>query len=93
MVVGILVIELHIPLNRSLKGKRQVVKSLKERVKHRFNVSIAEVGDLDLWQKAVIGVSCVANEKGFVNQVLDQVVDFIASNPCVEMIHHDLQMV
>ena len=93
MVVGILVVELYIPRNGSLKGKRQVIKSLKERVKSRFNVSIAEVGDLDLWQKAVLGIACVANERGFVNGVLDHVLDFIVSNPRVEVVHYDLQMV
>jgi len=93
MIVGILVVELYLPQSGSLKGKRQVVKSLKDRVKNRFNVSIAEVGELDLWQKAVLGIASVANEQGFVNEVLDHVMDFIRSNPQVEVVHFQLQMV
>lgn len=85
--------ELYLPQSGSLKGKRQVVKSLKDRVKNRFNVSIAEVGELDLWQKAVLGIASVANEQGFVNEVLDHVMDFIRSNPQVEVVHFQLQMV
>jgi len=86
-------VELYLPQSGSLKGKRQVVKSLKDRVKNRFNVSIAEVGELDLWQKAVLGIASVANEQGFVNEVLDHVMDFIRSNPQVEVVHFQLQMV
>lgn len=93
MTVGILVVELYIPQSGSLKGKRQVIKGLKERVKNRFNVSVAEVGELDLWQKAVLGIVAVANEKGFVNEVMDRVVNFIASHPEVQIVRSDLQMV
>lgn len=93
MVVGIMLVELYIPHNGSLKGKRQVIKSLKDRIQHRFNVSIAEVGELELWQKATLGVSCVANESGFVHEVMDRVMGLIVSNPRVEVVHHELQMV
>jgi uncharacterized protein YlxP (DUF503 family) len=93
MTVGILVVELYIPQSGSLKGKRQVIKGLKERLKNRFNVAVAEVGELDLWQKAVLGVVAVANEKGFVNEVMDRVVNFIASHPEVQIVGSDLQMV
>ena len=93
MAVGLLVVELHIPQSGSLKEKRRVIKSLKERVKNRFNVSVAEVGELDFWQKAVLGIACVANEAGFVNEVLDRVMDFIRRDAQVEVVHHQLQMV
>jgi uncharacterized protein len=86
MIVGLCTVELYLPESQSLKAKRQVLLSVKDRVRDRFNVSIAEVGDQDLWQKAVLGIASVANERKHVNQVLDQVVNLIRSNPMVDLI-------
>jgi uncharacterized protein len=93
MIVGICTIELYLPDNGSLKDKRQVLKSLKDRLKRRFNVSIAEVDDQDLWQKTVVGVACVGNRKDYVNEVLDKVLGAIRGNPRVEIIDYRLEMV
>jgi uncharacterized protein YlxP (DUF503 family) len=86
MIVGLCTVELYLPESQSLKAKRQVLLSVKDRVRDRFNVSIAEVGDQDLWQKAVLGIALVANERKHVNQVLDQVVNLIRSIPLVDLI-------
>jgi uncharacterized protein YlxP (DUF503 family) len=64
MTIGTCTIELHIPGNGSLKGKRRVVKSIIARVHNEFNVSIAEVGNQDLWQSATLGVACVSTKGG-----------------------------
>ncbi|MEK7279056.1 MAG: DUF503 domain-containing protein [Nitrospirota bacterium] len=93
MIIGICTIVLFIPDKNSLKGKRQVVKSIKDRVKSKYNVSIAEVDDQDLWQKTVLGIAFVGNEKKFVNQVLDSVLGFIRSTPLVEIIDYKIEMV
>jgi uncharacterized protein len=93
MIVGICTIELFLPDNGSLKDKRRVLKSLKDRVKRRFNVSIAEVDDQDLWQKTVVGIACVGNRKDYVNEVLDKVVGAIRGTPRVEIIDYRLEMV
>lgn len=93
MVVGICVIELYIPQNGSLKGKRQVLQSIKTKIKNRFNVSIAEVGEQDLWQKAILGVTTVANDRSFVNEVMDKVVGFVSSFPQVQIVHHQLELI
>lgn len=86
MVIGILRIDLYMNGNRSLKAKRQTLKSLIQRVKSRFNnISIAEVGSNDLWQKATIGISFVGNETRYVNSMLDQVAGFIESTGVVQM--------
>lgn len=76
MNVGILQIELEIPGSGSLKDKRGVVKSLKERLRQRFNVSAAEVGDQDVWNRALIGVTCVALDARSAREQLDAVVRF-----------------
>ncbi|MBV8446124.1 MAG: DUF503 domain-containing protein, partial [Candidatus Dormibacteraeota bacterium] len=60
MVVGTLLITLQVPDSGSLKEKRQVVRSLTARLRNTFNVAVAEVGDQNLWQSAVIGVACVS---------------------------------
>jgi uncharacterized protein YlxP (DUF503 family) len=79
MVIGVCRLTLHIPENHSLKGKRQVIRSLIERVRQRFAVSVAEVDDLDQWQSAVLGIAYVSTETAHANRVLDAVVRFIES--------------
>jgi uncharacterized protein YlxP (DUF503 family) len=80
MVVGVLQVELSIPSADSLKAKRMVLRSLKDRIRKNFNVSIAEVEDNDQWQSAVLAVAMVSNDKRFANQVLSKTVDFIESS-------------
>ena len=77
MNVGICKVKLRLPENSSLKGKRQVVKSIITRTQNKFNVSIAEVDDNDLWQLATIGICCVSNDQRHTNEVLSRVVNFI----------------
>jgi len=74
MVVGVLRLTLYIHGARSLKDKRQVLRKVVDRVRARYNVAIAEVGDQDIWQTAVVGVCAVANDHSFVNEVLDKIV-------------------
>ena len=77
MNVGICRVRLRLPENSSLKGKRQVVKSVIARVQNKFNVSAAEVDDNDLWQLATIGICCISNDQRHTNEVLSHVVNFI----------------
>jgi uncharacterized protein YlxP (DUF503 family) len=72
MVVGVLRLTLYVHGASSLKDKRQVLRKVVDRLRARFNVSVAEVGDHDLWQRAVVGITAVANDKSFVNEVLDK---------------------
>jgi uncharacterized protein YlxP (DUF503 family) len=92
MVIGVCTVELHIPDQGSLKGKRQVLLSLKDRVRQKFNVSISELDGQDLWQRAVLGVACISNEKRHVNQQIDQVLSMIRRMPSVEVIQTSLEM-
>ncbi len=92
MVVGVCRVELFIPGSLSLKDKRQVLHSLKDRLHSKFNLSVAEVEAQDLWQKAVMGLACVANEGGHVNQVLDQALNVIRSLPTVEVVQTRMEL-
>ena len=77
MNVGILKMHLRLPENMSLKGKRQVVKSVVARIKNKFTVSVAEVADNDLWQVATIGVACISNDTRFTNEMISKVASFV----------------
>lgn len=77
MNIGALQVRLRLPENHSLKGKRKVVKSIISQVSSKFNVSVAEVDDHDMWQVATIGVSCVSNDGRHANEILSKVMDFI----------------
>ncbi len=77
MHVGVCRLTLRLPENGSLKGKRQVVKSLVERLRHKFNVAAAEIDNHDSWQIATIGISCVANTGRHAGEVLASAVRFV----------------
>lgn len=92
MVIGICQLDLLIREAHSLKGKRRVVKQIIGRVKNKFNVSIAEVGDHDLWQRSRIGFCIVGNDRRFINASLDTVVDFIETINSAEITGTDLEI-
>ena len=77
MVIGCCSIKFYLHGNRSLKGKRQVVRSIKDRLKNNFNVSVAEVGDQDNWQSLHIGIAAVGSDRPYMDGLLTKVVDAI----------------
>ncbi len=80
MIVGCLEVTLSIPLARSLKEKRSVVRRCVDRVRNRFHVSVAEVDANDQHSRAVIGIAAVANDGPLVNSILDKILDHIADD-------------
>jgi uncharacterized protein YlxP (DUF503 family) len=92
MIVGVCTVELFIPEGHSLKGKRQVLQSLKNRLREKFNLSVAEVGEQNLWQKSILGLACVANESAHVNQVLDQALNVIRGIPTIELVRSKIEL-
>lgn len=93
MNVGVAKIRLRLPENLSLKGKRQVLKSIISRVEGKFTVSIAEVDDNDRWQLATLGISCVSNDKRHANEILSKVVDFIVRGRFdVEILDYEIEI-
>jgi uncharacterized protein YlxP (DUF503 family) len=75
MPVGLLTLELHIPDAQSLKDKRQVLRSLKDKLRRQFNVAVAELDHQDLWQRSVVGVVTLSNEEKHVKEVLERALD------------------
>jgi uncharacterized protein len=92
MVVGICSVELRIPGNDSLKGKRSVVRRIKERVKNTFNVSVAEVADLDTLQRAGLGIAFVSNDASHVHSTLSKVVNFIDRLYLAEIVDYHIEV-
>jgi uncharacterized protein YlxP (DUF503 family) len=93
MVVGVLQVELRIPSAGSLKAKRMVLRSLKDRIRRNFNVSVAEVDENDLWQGAVLAVVVVSNDKQFANRVLSKIVDFIEGSRDLTVYDYQLGLI
>jgi hypothetical protein len=85
MHVGALTVEIHIAESRSLKAKRSVVRHILDTARRRYGVAAAEVGFLDLWQRAELGFAAVANDAGHVEDVLDNVERFVWSHPEIEV--------
>ena len=91
MFVGIVRIELHIPASQSLKDKRSVVRSLKDRIRQRVRASVAEVDHQDLWQRASLGVAVVSGERRQVDEQLQSVRLLVESTPGAEMLDWEEQ--
>jgi uncharacterized protein YlxP (DUF503 family) len=92
MIVGLLTLDLHIPESNSLKSKRLVIKSLIDRIKNKFNVSIAEVDANNLWQRSVIGIAYVANETVIINKVFEKIKNVVISTHPVELIDSTMEL-
>ena len=75
MPVGLLTLELHIPDAQSLKDKRQVLRSLKDKLRRDFNVAVAELEHHDTWQRSVVGIVTISNEEKHLRKVLQKVLD------------------
>jgi uncharacterized protein YlxP (DUF503 family) len=94
MSLGVCQVKLRLPENQSLKGKRQVLKSIITRVRNNYNVAIAEVDDQDLWQLATLGIACVSNDARQVNEVLSKVVDFISRSKFeIEILDYEIEII
>jgi len=92
MIVGTLKIRFVLRESHSLKDKRRVIRSVKQRIFNKFQVSIAEVEHQDTWQQATLGVAMVGNESGHVNEVLSKVIDVLRFVPGAEMVDYELEM-
>jgi uncharacterized protein YlxP (DUF503 family) len=92
MFVGVGQVELFIPDSGSLKSKRFVLKSIKTKIRNKFNVSIAEIENNDKWQRSSLGFAVVSNDRKIVDSTLNQVKNFIESDFRVEVIDHSIEI-
>ena len=92
MTIGVLQLELLIPDAMSLKDKRRAVKSLKDRISHGHNVSIAEVGALDEHRRSIVGIAMVSNDSRYVESQLSKLVDFVRMTPSVSLSDYQIEL-
>lgn len=92
MIIGSCRVKLMIYESNSLKDKRQIIKSIIERLKSRFNISIAEVDLNDSWKTSIIGFACVSNDTNHANQILSNVIKFIDGDNRVEIIGEEIEI-
>jgi uncharacterized protein YlxP (DUF503 family) len=90
MTVGVLQLELSIGDAMSLKDKRRIIKSLKDRIAFSHNVSIAEVGALDEHRRSLMGVAMVANDHAYVEGALSKLIDFVRTVPSVDLVDYQI---
>ena len=94
MNVGVCRIQLRLPENQSLKGKRQVLNSIISRIRNKYNVAIAEVDDQDLWQLATLGITCVSNSAQHADEVMAKVVEFVSSSRLdLEIVDYEIEII
>ena len=92
MVVGILQLRIMIRDAESLKDKRRIVKSLRDRIRSRFNVSVSEVDSLDQRQQATLGITLATNDPVFADQVLAKVVDLVRRAPGADLVTYETEI-
>ncbi len=93
MIVGVLQLNLFIPQADSLKSKRRILKSLRDKIRQRFNISIAEVNSSNKWQSAMFGASCVSSDRRMVNSILSKVVNLVDQQHTVELVDYSIELI
>ena len=92
-IIGLMTLDLFLPASGSLKEKRLVIKSIKDKVHNKFNVSIAEVDMQDKWQRAVIGIAQVGNDYAFIEKNMNEIFKLVESNGIAEIVKHSLEFI
>ena len=92
MIVGILSLQVSVFDAMNLKDKRRTIKSLKDRVRNKYNVSIAEVGHNESIRTSILGVAMVANESRYINSVLSEIVNFVEKIPQATLVDYSIEM-
>ena len=93
MVAGLCKLEFFLPETHSLKEKRMILRSLKEKTSQKFKVSVAEVGHQDLWQRAEIGFSVVGSDRRLVGSLIEQVIQFLEELDLGQMTQRSMEII
>jgi uncharacterized protein YlxP (DUF503 family) len=91
LIIGLLTVDLFLPASGSLKEKRMVIKAIKDKIRHKFNVSIAEIDFLDKWQRARLAVVQVGNSYSFIEKNMTAIFTLIEANGICEIVEHNLE--
>ena len=91
MVVGTLTVRILIPDSQSLKDRRRVLKSLKDRIRNGFNVSVSEIENEDVWQRATLGIAMAGDDRRYINGALSDLVNFLRVQPGSQLVDYELE--
>jgi uncharacterized protein YlxP (DUF503 family) len=92
MIVGAAVVELHVHASQSLKQKRGVVRSIAQRLRNRFNVSVAEIGGQGTWQRAVLGIASTGSDRVYVRGQLQRALAYVEDLHLAEVTNSDVEL-
>lgn len=90
MIIGLLTVELRLPMARSLKDKRRVLTSLEDKCRNKFNVAVAETGNNELWKNASLGLVTLSNNRHYLDKLLSQILEFIEDFGGFQVIDYDI---
>ncbi len=93
MIIGTLSIDVVIVSSRSLKEKRRVIKSLKDRIRNKFNVSISETKAQDNHKYSTLSIAMVGTDRKYVNSTLSSLINFFRFFPQVQLVHYELELI
>lgn len=93
MVIGVLELSFSIPDSTSLKAKRQVLRSIKDRLRNEFNISLAEIDHHDKWQRSSFAIVNVGAENRFVDSQLSSVVNFLKEQRSIEILDYSIEVI
>lgn len=89
--ITVCILEVHIPEAASLKKKRQVIQSLVKRLRNRFNISVAEIGCQDLWQRSELGMAALCRDSAGADRVMNQILAFVEQDSRVNIISSQVE--
>jgi len=93
MTMGYCVIKFALFGNHSLKGKRKILKSIKDRLKGKFNISVSEIGNQDIWQTMLIGIAAIGPDSAYIDSMLNQVVNFIDKMGLAHLTNYKIRLI
>ncbi len=92
MIIGVCRVEIFVPESSSLKSKRFVLNSIKQKIRNKFNVSVAEVDNNDKWQRISLGIAMISNERKFVDKTMGEIFKIIDGDGRMEILNHLIEV-
>jgi len=93
MLIGMCKIHLYLPNSHSLKDKRNILKGIKLRIQHNYNVSVCEIDNFDFWKNTTLGVACIGNDKEYINKVINTITLFIEKQSEMQLTSFEINII
>lgn len=93
MVIGVCILDFQLPVCHSLKDKRSVLAKITNFFKTKYNISIAEIENMDLWQRTTIGISLVSNSGGLIRKILEEIVDYASEFEGTILLNYEIKII